>query len=161
MCKTKAQGGQRCPADSLADYTKATRACRVVEDARRSGQASDTDVAAAQHKVEQHAIEYASTLEGSNALRAEVASICEYDANDDLARDGIRRINAGAQMAQTNRATENVWRAQQGMGPLTTPVPLTIAQEVAAQREKEAEVARAAAHAADPFGLRGSADSAG
>lgn len=122
-----------------------------MEAAHAAGQATDARVASARAANWKALVEYASTGAGAEKLREQLAALDAQDPNAALLRGAI---DDGALLAQSNRRAENEYRAGQGKGPLTTPLPLTLEQQAAldeaARQSAEAEAARSV----DPLGLR-------
>lgn len=157
MCKSKAQGGQRCSGHARDGMEAAYAALQAAEeDAHGSDTASLDRARAAEARYHRAAVEYASTPEGAAVMRAALtdpASVPE-DLQNLTETETRRLIDQGAELAQANRDRENAWRAEQGKPPVNAPVPLTFAQEQEiAWVRQQAEAARAA-WAADPLGLR-------
>lgn len=152
MCKSKAQGGQRCVGHATQRLAKAQDKKAEIESAFASGNATETQVAAARAANWSALVDYASTGAGATALREQWAAI--GDRNDPNAKVLQGAIDDGALLAQANRRAENAYRASLDKGPLATPLPLTVAQQ---DQMDAAERGRAAAEAArnqDPLGLR-------
>lgn len=152
MCKSKAQGGQRCPGHA-AEYLSTKRtALAQVEAAFAAGDVTQSRVAKARQEYWEKLVDWASTTKGAASLREQLAA--QPDQSSGQAQGLRRAIDQGALLAQRNREVENEYRAARDKGPLDTPVPLTFEQEAAAAAEQAERAAREAAAAADPLGLR-------
>lgn len=152
MCKSKAQGGQRCPGHA-AEYLSTKRtALAQVEAAFAAGDVTQSRVAKARQEYWEKLVDWASTTKGAASLREQLAAQADQTSGQ---AQGLRRaIDQGALLAQRNREVENEYRAARDKGPLDTPVPLTFEQEAAAAAEQAERAAREAQAAADPLGLR-------
>jgi hypothetical protein len=161
VCKSQAQGGQRCAGDARKYMETSAAKMEAVLDDLVDGKATQADYDAATAAYHEDVKKFASTLEGAAEMRAELAA---YEATDnaDPARVAAAKamIDDGAKIAHVNRAIENVHRAAHGKAPLTTPLPQTFAREQAAAAQAAAEAERKAAWAADPLGLRAAEGSA-
>lgn len=160
MCKSQAEGGQRCAGHALEAVTAANNALREATEAFESDDISSAHLEHFEDAAHKAQIAYASTLDGAAKYRADLAAEEAArdrgtDPHDAAAIAELRAlIDAGAKQAQVNREVENAYRATQGKPPLTTPLPQTLAEEQAAADQSAAEAEAKAAWAADPFGLR-------
>lgn len=158
MCKSAAQGGQRCSADARK-YMQASEAkveAAYLNMALGTGTREQYDTAVAAHRSDVE--KFASTSEGAtemwNDLNSHLAS-----GNVDYRRvaDAVATIDAGARIAAVNRGVENAYRASQGKPPLKTALPVTFAEHRANEDAAAAKAAATATKNADPFGLRAEA----
>jgi hypothetical protein len=152
MCKSKAQGGQRCPGHAAQYLSTKRSALAQVQAAFAAGEATQSSVDKARKEYWSKLVDWSSTTAGAASLREQLAK--EPDQTSGQAQGLRRAIDQGALLAQRNREVENEYRAARGKGPLDTPVPLTFEQEASAAAEQAERSAREAAAAADPLGLR-------
>ena len=152
MCKSKAQGGQRCPGHAAQYLSTKRSALAQVQAAFAAGDATQASVDKARKEYWSKLVDWSSTTAGAASLREQLAK--EPDQTSGQAQGLRRAIDQGALLAQRNREVENEYRAARGKGPLDTPVPLTFEQEASAAAEQAERAAREAQAAADPLGLR-------
>lgn len=167
MCKSQAEGGQRCAGHAKTRMDELITKGEEALDRLQHGEITMTQAQAVHAQVADAMIDYASTLDGAKAFRQDLSDSEPYyvatgepfdedaDANDDIRR----LIDDGATRAQVNREVENAYRVTQGMGPLTTALPQTFAQEQEAAAAAAAAAESKAAWGADPLGLRAAEDS--
>jgi hypothetical protein len=167
MCKSAAEGGQRCITDAR-EYMEAAQG--ALDAAIGAYAASSTPEAfqaclLADQRLRKETVGFASTHEGAKELREKVwnypvpplgATPEEQEKYHAEVVDLIDIIDEGALLAQRNREVENAYRASQGKPPVRPnhPVPLTHRQEADLREEQERAAAAKAAKEADPFGLR-------
>lgn len=158
MCKSQAEGGQRCSGHAKArmDASEAKMEAVLDELVRVDSNVTQADYDAAVASYHEDAKKYASTLEGAADLRAQLANAQAIDPNlnAEVVAAAAAMIDEGARLARVNREVENAYRATQGKPPLSTPLPQTFAEEQAAADKAAAEAEAKAAWAADPLGLR-------
>lgn len=152
MCKSKAEGGQRCSGHALSALNEATDKFHAAMGAYENGDLGDAALEHFEGAVDTAMIAYASTIEGAKDLSAQYDALDPADTDKQEALLSI--LDDGAILAQQNREVENAYRAHHGFKALTTPVPQTLAQERAAADAEAARAAATAAWAADPLGLR-------
>lgn len=153
MCKSQAQGGQRCATDArtLMNASEAKMEA-VLDDLVNGDFYAATAAYAAYHEDVK---KFASTLDGAAEMRAELAEYAAtYNADPERIAATAAIIDDGAKIAHVNREIENAYRATQGQPPLTTPLPQTFAQEAETKAAADQAATEKAAKAADPFGLR-------
>lgn len=152
MCKSQAQGGQRCPGHAREALTAAQSGRRATERAYAEGQATDEQLQEARAAVGSAWIAFASTKVGANELRERHTAL--RSSGDPNAEILAALIDDGARLAQHNRTVENAWRAANGRPPLTTALPATFDQERERASTQEVADAEASQYRADPLGLR-------
>jgi hypothetical protein len=175
MCKSAAEGGQRCFTDAKTAVENKTAAFARTQARFDEGKATEEQVMAAAEATADAMIDYASTLDGAQDLLTQYDQIAlsgvldsdDFDVADAAAEQAesiLSLVDDGAKRAAENRAVENAYRATQGKPPLTTSLPKTFDEIIAAaeaqQREAEVQQREAEAKAAkeaDPFGLRAEA----
>lgn len=152
MCKSQAEGGQRCSGHALTAVNNTTAKYLSVVKAFDRGEATGDQLQAANEANSAAMVAYASTIDGATDITGRYHALDPYDEDSQAYMLAI--LDDGAVLAQTNRAVENAYRATQGKPPLTTPVPQTRDQLAAQATERNRQAAEAAAKAADPLGLR-------
>lgn len=104
MCKSQAEGGQRCSAHTRARLDKATDNLAL---AAASGN-SDL-VASAREAWDTAAVEHASTREGRNEMRKQIADF-EQSGETELAANHANIIRRGSDLSAANRAVAEAIR---------------------------------------------------
>jgi hypothetical protein len=164
MCKSSAEGGQRCFTDAKTILENKTAASAKVQAKFDEGKATVEQVMAAAAAVQDAMIDYASTQDGADDLISQYNQMLTSGALDsgdesieDQAEVLLSTVDEGAKRAAANRAVENAYRATQGKPPLTTSLPKTFDELIAEAEERNRAEAEKAAKEADPFGLRAEA----
>lgn len=139
---------------------KAIADCDTIKQAFAAGQATEADYDLAVAKVLDRVDEYASTREGA-AQMLEIHTQALEAGDLEAAERSRAAIDRGARIAREQRVAENYWRAEQGMAPSTSPLPLMYAEIEAEAVNERRRVEENHRKNQDPLGLRAAAQTAG